>query len=636
MPKKAKPFDTETALKRGIGTVQHRLASIVRVNIDDEARSVELSFSSEEPVDRFFGQEILDHEPSSIRLGRLKDGGPVLLNHDSDRQIGVVESAEVVESKGRVLARFSRNGDGAAVFEDIQDGIRRNVSVGYRVHDMVLEKHTSEGPDIFRVTDWEPLEVSIVSVPADTSVGIGRADEENIEETNIMSDDIKKDDPAPDSKPEIDVRAIETEAAKKAQATERTRVKEINAIVEQFSTNKEIASAARSAIENGTGWQDFGKQALDLLGRAPKAELLSDDTPVTELGMERKEVERYSVLRALRAHLAFQETGTPMAKIAPFEHKVGLELMDRLPAERQESVRGILVPWDVQQSWTSGSRVAPMDTTENVHLVGTDHLAGSFIEALRARSVVMSAGARSLSGLVGDVSIPRLDTPATFAWLAEDGSVTAGEQVTGSVTLSPTTVAGAISVTRRLLKQSSPDVEMLIRDDLTTGAAIEIDNKALTGSGAANQPTGVVNQSGVGTSTILVAGSPTYVEFVEFETDVAAANGLRGSLAYVMHPTVVGNAKTTVVDAGSGRFVVEGRQDGGGLVGNGYPVLNTVNAGANGIIFGNWTELLIGFWGVLDLQADPFTDGAKGGLVIRAFQDIDVAVRHAASFSVNA
>ena len=178
MPKRT----LEEVKRDAVGKKQQRQLSIGI--IDEEARTVELSFSSEAPYGRYWGTEILGHGEDEVRLGRLRDGGAVMVNHRGD-QIGVVEDARIdpEEKKGRALLRFSQNTDpdeprfGNKVFADIVDGIRRNVSVGYEIHRLTLVEQTEE-EDVYRATDWEPFEISIVNVPADPNVGVGRAKDE--------------------------------------------------------------------------------------------------------------------------------------------------------------------------------------------------------------------------------------------------------------------------------------------------------------------------------------------------------------------------------------------------------------------------------------------------------------------------
>lgn len=609
-----------------LGRQFERQLSFSRESIDEESRTVDFSFSSEEPVDRFFGQEILDHSPESVRLGRLADGGPVLLGHDPDRQIGVVERVTIANGKGRVQARFSRSQLGQEVFRDIVDGIRKNISVGYRVFDMVPDEDKRDGPKKFRVTDWEPFEVSVVSVPADVNVGVGRSASEekpmsyeNDETVDVTEEPQVREASAESVLPDIDIEGIEDEATKR----ERGRVNEISAIAEKFKKSKKVQAEARKYITTGKSWQDFSKRAIELLAQDNQA------LP-TDLGMTDKEVQRYSLLRLMRAQVEAKERGISPEKVAPYEYAIHLELMDKLPAKRADEVQGMLVPYDVQSRglWAPSYRAPPADTTENVSLVATDHLADRFIEAVRATSAVMAAGATSLTGLVGDVSIPREDA-IPFEWLTEDEAATDVDYVTDAVTMSPTTTAGHASMTRRLLKQSSPDVDQLIRNNLVRGAAVEIDKQALQGSGVSPLPTGVRNASGVLTKAIST-GALTWAEAVGFEEAVEVATNLHQGGAYIMHPTMKRIAKTTSKDTGSGMFIWENNTV------NGYPAFSSTHAGAtaDGIVFGNFANLLIGFWGVLDILMDPYTEAARGRLVVRAFQDVDVAVRRGNAFCI--
>lgn len=158
-----------------IGTRQTREIRVEARALDREARTVELAFSSTAPVERWFGEEILDHAAASVRMERIRDGAPLLLDHSSRQQIGVIDSARIdADGVGRAQVRFSRGALGEEILQDVADGIRTKVSVGYLVHQMDLEASGDDG-DRYRITDWEPMEVSIVSIPADASVGVGRA-----------------------------------------------------------------------------------------------------------------------------------------------------------------------------------------------------------------------------------------------------------------------------------------------------------------------------------------------------------------------------------------------------------------------------------------------------------------------------
>lgn len=160
----------------------YRQFQVKSEDIDSDKRTVRLSFSSEEPYQRYFGYEILGHEKGEVDLVRLNNGAPLLLGHDTTKQIGVVEIAKVSEGRGEALVRFSKSQLAEEIYQDVKDGIRRNVSVGYEVNKMVLvEASQKDDIETYRVTRWTPLEVSIVPVPADNSVGVGREHEFNVE-----------------------------------------------------------------------------------------------------------------------------------------------------------------------------------------------------------------------------------------------------------------------------------------------------------------------------------------------------------------------------------------------------------------------------------------------------------------------
>ena len=142
-------------------------------SINEDARTVEMSFSSDEPYERWWGVEILDHKSSAVRLGRLNGSAALLMDHNIRDQVGVVEKAWIKGKKGYAIVRFGKSARAEEIWQDVKDGIRKLVSVGYRIHELILDKE-KDGQATYRATDWEPYEISIVAVPADTTVGVGR------------------------------------------------------------------------------------------------------------------------------------------------------------------------------------------------------------------------------------------------------------------------------------------------------------------------------------------------------------------------------------------------------------------------------------------------------------------------------
>jgi len=319
---------------------------------------------------------------------------------------------------------------------------------------------------------------------------------------------------------------------------------------------------------------------------------------------------------------------------AGFERECSQAISERL----QRAPNGFFLPADVfTRDLTAGGVGGAAE------LVGTDHRADEFIGLLRPRMMVTQLGARVMSGLQGNVDIPRQAAAASFAWIAEHTAATASDMTTETVALTPKTGSARTIISRRLLLQSSPSAEALVLDDLRTVVALGIDLAAIAGTGTGNQPRGVLNTSGVSVVAGATNGAaPTWANIVALESGVADANADAGALAYLTNSKVRGKLKTTEKATGTAMFVwADGTDAGFGSL-NGYragvsnqvPSNLTKGTGANlsAIIFGNWSDLVIASWGVLDVQVTNNTR-ADGGTDVRLFQDVDVVLRRPASFS---
>lgn len=613
------------------GSREFRAITVSREAVDEEARTVELAFSSELPYERWWGVEILDHSKSAIRLDRLKAGGPLLMDHDSRDHVGVIESVKIGSDRvGRAVVRFGRSARAEEVFRDVVDGIRRNVSVGYMIHKAVLEETSDDGDqqDKYRVIDWEPFEVSLVAVPADPTVGIGReldarAHVEFIEpepESKTEQEYIAMPDPIQNSP--VDERAIEQRGAEAAQK----RVTDMLAIGDQFKHYDGPAIAAQM-IREGKGPEELKQALLDKFRSTP--------LPTSDIGMTEREAKRFSLVRALAALANPKER--KFQEAAAFEMECSRAVADKIGRAAQ----GIFVPMDVQRrDLTVGT------TTAGGHTVATDLLSGSFIEVLRNRLALIRAGATFMDGLVGNIAIPRQTGAATAYWVSESGAPTESQQAFDQVTMSPKTVGAFTDISRKLLLQSSISVEQFVQNDLSRVLGLEIDRVGINGSGTSPEPRGVLNTSGIGS----VAGgtngaAPTWANIVELWSDVATANADFGTTGFLTNSKVVGKLMTTEKASGTAQFVCPGFPDANGLtafggaravVSNQVPSnldKGTSTGVCSAITFGNWADLIVAMWGALDLTVDPYTGSTSGTVRVVALQDVDVAVRHAESFS---
>ena len=278
-----------------------------------------------------------------------------------------------------------------------------------------------------------------------------------------------------------------------------------------------------------------------------------------------------------------------------------------------------------------------VDSTTGASLIAVDLGVTEFIELLRNDAMVIRAGARVLPGLVGTLDIPRQSVAATGGWIAtETGSPAESQLNTDKLTLAPKTFGVRTEVTRKMMKQSTPGAEDLVRDDIRRVIGLAVDQGAISGSGASGQPTGITLTSGVGTVTHSGALTATLGNMLEYESDLGSANAPSTSRAFLMRSAARAALKATAKAANvAAGFLMEPDNSV-----NGYPSFVTeqapASAAAGAILFGAWQELLIGLWGVLDLFSDPYTLGNSGGLVVRGFQDIDIGIRHAASFTKSA
>lgn len=655
-----------------------RIAYFDRETLNMKERTVELAFSSEAPVSRWWGEEILDHSKGSVRMDRLRSTGPLLLNHDSREHIGTIESASIDKDRvGRAVVRFGKGKQRDAILQDIEDGIRRCVSTGYRIHRMKLEEASDDSPDIYRATDWEPYEISLVSMPADTSVGVGREAREWHGETSEDYDTIIIDVPEKETKTmkhdaagnpiaetDEDRAAIAAGTAKRedgspfvaatpppapavvpdavnaddVRAAEQLRIKLITQVGAKYS---QVELATKCIAENKT-LAEFNALLLDALPGAKRYTPETRSDSDVNIGLDRGEQKRFSFIRLIRAR-TYGHDQPEFVKEAAFELEVCRAAgVDAKKGNRKQ--RGLIIPNDVllyqdhdsARDWRAVRAVQELlqqrvltQAVAGASVIAEDLLAGSFIDLLRNRMILSALGATMLPGLDGDVAIPRLTGGGTHFWLATDETdITEATQTLDQVTLVPRNV-GALSVfTRQLLMQSSVAIEALVRSDIATVLAIAVDIAGLYGTGAGGEPTGVANTAGIGAPGTFAAAVPTFAEVISLETVVAQANALTASLAYAVDTGMRGSLKSAEKVAATAQFIWE---PGNTLNGHRTEVSNQITDGD--VFFANWSDLLQGAWGGLDVLIDPFTLSARGNTRVIAFWTTDFAVRHPESFA---
>jgi HK97 family phage major capsid protein len=581
---------------------------------EDDPDVVEFSFSSEEPVERYFGMEVLSHAPGAMNMARLNSGAaPWLWNHNPDVVLGGVERAwQGNDGRGMVRTRWSPNtkSEGSEewkVRQNWEAGIIRNVSFMYSI-DAPLDLKSREG--VALVIAFTPMEVSTVSIPADATVGQGRA----IGKTAAPAADQTQ---SPSTMETVDLAQERAAAAADAVTAERGRIAAITSLTREHGAD----DLAGDLIASGATEADAMRTVLGAIAKRTK----QPATPATpaqpiagasaDIGLTDNEARSFSFLKAMRAQLfpnerAFQEE-------AAFEREASNAAAQRMGM----SPKGILIPNDVlSRSLTAGQASAAGD------LIFTDARPGSFIELLRKRNFLTGLGVTILSGLTGPVGIPKQTGASQVYWKGEGVAAAESEPSVGQVTMTLKEMSAWTRFSRSLMLQSSIDVETFVRNDLVTVMALEQARVALYGLGSSSQPEGLKLTTGINTKDF-AANQPTYAELVDMETLVAADDADIDTMGYVTNATIYGGFKTTEKAANTAQFVLEP----GGTV-NSYGVVRSNQVEAGDVFFGVWSQLVLGLFGAVDLQVNPYSEDKEGNIRVVAHQAIDYAVRHPQAF----
>jgi HK97 family phage major capsid protein/HK97 family phage prohead protease len=622
----------------------YRTATLSVRAVEGADPEILVAFSSDTPIERsdWWGDrwiEILEHGKGAIDFTRAKQGLPLLLNHNTDQQVGRIENLEAGDDGVmRGTVRFSRSAQGQEVKQDVLDGIRIETSVGYNIIDRKEEQEKGKILTI-RATKWMPMEGSLVPVPADYTVGVGRANEPiapiSTEEQRSMKPD-SPETPAPAT-----ALAAVVKGGEDAGAVERKRVSELRALQRSHST-RVPDKKLDEWIEQGTSPYQAGDQLLRLYEGSAEPGFLAGEEPA--VSSEDLEKGRYSISRAIMAQLDGEKTFEIEVHeaIAAKRSGQGLRVSKKGPTlfvpmnlwvKRGKTMQEKLYYQRGAQEVATASKGGELKFTEP----------GPFIEVLRNRIFVRALGARLLTGLQGDLQFPRQTGAQTAFWVPESATadVTASNMVFDNMKLSPKPLSGTNSFSRKLLAQGVADIDQLIQQDMIAVDAIEIDRAGLAGVGSNNEPMGILNASGTNSVTAGAnGGTVTYDLMVDLETQQALSNADINTLAYLTNPKARGKLKKSAqISATTG--IPTWWQ---GEV-NGYRAEATNQVPSNltkgtstticsAAIFARWEELIIGQWADMEFVIDPYTLAKRGDIVITSYIMVDVGLRHPASFTV--
>jgi HK97 family phage major capsid protein len=577
-----------------------------------QERTVSLSFSSEYPLLRTVDgigtfYEVLGHDASEVDLAALNETGPLLWMHDKAAMIGGVVRAWIGDDKkGRAEVAFSGDEFAMRKLADVKDGILRAVSVGAEV---LTYRNVGQDGDIpvLRAVKWRPREISLVSIPADANVGVGR--EYKVKEKVFTM-------PQEVNAPDIEV--LQREADKRALA----RLDGIQSATTTLTKRGFVVSEELSRKALNEGWSG-DKLTLEVLRSAPEVAskpIIGADSAVLD-EMRKAEKREFFISRALASYLTKR-------RVEGFEGEVMQEITKRTGQMIPET--GILVPHSALStrsllagSFSAGGATVPVQM-------------GPMIDKLDAMPVLERAGATVFRGVSGPLVFPRQTTAATAHWVAEAVEVAKSTPGTDDMTLTPHGISAYVEASRQLMLSSAIDVEGWIRREINKRISLGIDRGALVSDGSAGTPMGAfaLNVSTSGINPVTFGAAPTWAKIVEFEGAVEADDALMGNLAWITTAPVKARWKSVSRDTGSGVYLANGNEA------NGYPIFVTSQLASssfnNRVLFGDFSQLYIALFGALELLVDSSAALQRRGLVgITGLAMADVGFAHTESFAVS-
>lgn len=636
---------------------QYRTVQVVREAVDADSNRFSFALSSEEPVDQWWGREVLSHDSKAVRQDRLKSGVPLLFNHDRDQHMGVVDSYSIKGGKLRVEGRWSSSPFAQEKKRDYDDGILKDASVGYLIHKIVREQegeYPSEA-DTLNVTDWEPVEASLVTVPADPTVGAGRASSGENEiavavevRKRELPEPAKEAPAAPAAIPVVtEVRQMADEVKDTQHAAELARRDRIVAIASDKDFSRYVtAEDVRAAIANNTSASDFSEQVSRKIVAANEASKVGTVGAGVIADLSEKDKKRYSLVRAHRSLIRLANPSAFGQEDDALEREVSAEIGKRL----NKQTPGLFVPNSVARTQTASATGGGLTALTSVVSTVTE---SALIEMFRNRPRVLALGATRLGGLSGIVRLPRQTAAGSAAWLSETSDTTASDVTTDYVAITPKRLSMQNKYTIELLAESAVDVENMLANDRAKVLALAIDLAALNGATGGANPVGVLQTSGLatitssGTAQASTGHALSYLDILAFESKVAAANADVATMGWMFTPETRGLLKGTPMFASGYAMPIwssnERSPDGleTGPLGYKAGVTNQLpkNLSASSVnnlhaaVLGDWSQVIVADYGASELIVDPYTNAGKGIYVVTERALLDVEVRHIEAFA---
>ncbi|EGA2693563.1 phage major capsid protein [Salmonella enterica] len=634
-------------------------------------RIVELAFSSEAPYSRIYTdqngdpvelKEILVHDKDAVDLDVLNDKASLLFNHEFDNHIGVVVpgSARIDEDGvGRALVKFSQVGQLAnETYDKVKEGTMSKVSVGYTV----LEGHADFSKGVYFVTKWQPYEISIVSVPADSSVGVGRS-LNTITDEPANNEENREVEVETEIKPEEEIRSEENKEQEELNNEESNsgtgdRSDRSENVEEEKVTPEETRSEEENKNENSEELNTDTQESDD--ERQNNTETGEEEKPVeVEKPFERSQ-EDTDEIRAIGKHLNISEDEIQRAiedkeitvesfkqralnnitesktfakgknnmtdTIKTLENRFDLSVAMRSLAEGK-ALNGAEAEYSQEMARKAAQRGRAqrgnsvfVPTSALAPVAGTEIRNDSFVELLMKKSVLGSLGVNVLSGLTAPIAVPRMSEGAldAFGFVAENGVSQNSDVKFDNVPMSLHTFTGGVPVTRQAML-TMPNIGALIAEHILKASRIKLEQAILSAGANANARDGIVKQltdAGLVTETAL-----TYKAFLAEIAKLTDAGVDEAAIKFAMRGALKADLASTLRDEGVSGYII-GEND---KLAN-RPVHSSGVLEAGQILVGDFSAITIGEWEGLEIDLDDTTFRSQGAIVPRVWCDLDWAV----------
>jgi len=548
---------------------------------------------------------------------------------------------------GRAIVRFGNSALAKEIFQDVLDGIRKLVSVGYDRTGIVESKKDKSTNAVTTRYRWQPTHIAIVPVPADTTVGVGREQVDSAPSTDKKTETLIV---MPDTTPALDEAKLRSDAV----ANDRKRIKEITTAADLLIKDHGKRNGGKMAdtirgivtecLANDTSVGDFQIRAMKEVLDAKEAK------PVT-LADCTENPGAYNLMRGIQSAVKRKMEGkSPVPE--GLEGEVHQEMMRKANANggfaHADMEAGFQVPPDAPlrgvRSWRNQRLARDMQATvfpSGGAFVPTQ-LVTPIIEVLRNMSVLDRLGIRRMAGLQGNIVIPRQEATATAYVVTEIQALTASQQILGQIALNPHRVGATQTYSHQFIMQSAPDAEAFMRDDMLKVIALQWDRLGLNGVGAQGEPLGIMNTPGI--ASVVFGATPTYIKLISMRTAIRKANVL-DEIAYVSTPategslagvaealtgaTTVGGAQNAVWKPSEGEAVGEGRVCGCLAIASNQVPNDQVLAGA-------FIHLIHAVWGGITIVVDQYTKAGQAEVVLTMNTWGDYALRHPQAFCLSA